>query len=362
MNLIFRKPIVLILGLFLSVGIVITSCSDDDDNPTPVDFTALEDAIDDATERLAATEEGINDGQFSAAARTALQTAITSAQEVVDDETSTQTDVANAVVALTQAVETYNAAEIAPVAVEALVAHWSFDEGTGTVAGDNSENGFDGTLKTGHIDWGGGFPAWSEDRHGDDGKALHFDEGANIEIPYSTALNPSQMSIALWVNADEINENNRFLGLHSWVGYKFQLQSTNRPFFTVHNDEDGYYDRDAEVELPINEWHHIAVTFGGGNTIFYIDGVAVKTWDNTPGEAMSIADDPYNLVIGQDFPTDMYSEGDGTGFDDPNSPNYRIIPLAWGGYFRGLLDEVRIYNTVLTASQIETVYNREKPE
>jgi hypothetical protein len=185
--------------------------------------------------------------------------------------------------------------------------------------------------------------------------ALHFDEGANIEIPYNSGLNPSQMTVALWVNADVINENNRFLGLHSWIGYKFQLQSTNRPFFTVHADE-GTWDRDAEVELPINEWHHIAVTFGGGNMVFYIDGVAVKTWDNTPGEAMSISDDPYNLVIGQDFPTDQYA-ATADNFDTDHK-----IPLAWGGYFRGLLDEVRIYNTVLTATQIQTVYNREKPE
>lgn len=360
MNLIFRKPIFAILGIILSAGIAVTSCNDED-APKPADFTVLQDSTGVATNLLAETEEGINDGQYPATARAALQTAITSAQAVIDDETSTQQEVNNAIVALHQAMEAYRQAVIMPVAVEALVAHWSFDEGTGTTAHDNTANGFDGTFKTGHANWGAGSPEWAADRNGNTGKAIHFDKGANIEIPYSTGLNPKQMSIALWVNADEINENNRFLGLHSWVGYKFQLQSTNRPFFTVHSDQ-GTFDRDAEKELPIQEWHHLTVTFGGGNTIFYIDGVAVKTFDNTPGEAVSISAKPYNLVIGQDFPTDKYSAGDGTGFDDPNSPNYQVIPLAWGGYFRGLLDEVRIYNTVLTASQVETVYNREKPE
>jgi hypothetical protein len=354
MNLIFRRPIMLILGILLSAGIVITSC-DDDDDATPVDFTELEATIDEAAALLAGTEEGINDGQYSAASRSALQTAIDAAEAVVDDASSTQTEVNNAVVALTAAIETYSAAEIAPVAAEALVAHWSFDEGTGTVAHDATANGFDGTLQTGHADWGAGFPVWSVDRNGDAGSALHFDDGANIEIPYNTALNPSQITVALWVNADEINENNRFLGLHSWIGYKFQLQSTNRPFFTVHTDDDTYIDHDAEVELPINQWHHLAVSFGGGHMIFYIDGVAVKTWDNA-GTATSIASDPYNLVIGQDFPTDQYAATD-ANFDVDHK-----IPLAWGGYFRGLLDEVRIYNTVLTATQVETIYNREKPE
>ena len=89
--------------------------------------------------------------------------------------------------------------------------------------------------------------------------------------------------------------------------------------------------------------------------IFYIDGVAVKTWENTPGDAKSISGAPYNLVIGQDFPTDQYAA---------TEANYDVdkkIPLAWGGYFRGLLDEVRIYKTVLTATQVESIFNREKP-
>jgi hypothetical protein len=355
MNLIFRKPIVMILALFVFAGLTITSC-DEDEKATPVDKTVLQDSIELAVDLLASTEEGINDGQFSAASRTSLQTSITAAEAVVDNTAVTQVQVDNAVVALHQALEAYRAAEVAPVAVEALVGHWSFDEGTGTVAHDNSDNGFDGTFKTGAEAWGSGFPVWAEDRHGDDGKAIHFNEGANIEVPYNTNLNPEQMSVSLWINADEINAGNRFMGLQSWYAYKFQLQEANKPFFTVHTQTDAYYDRDAEQDLPINEWHHIAVTFGAGNMVFYIDGVAVKTWDNTPGEALSISGTPYNLVFGQDFPTDQYAAVT-TNFEVDHK-----IPLEWGGYFRGLLDEIRIYNAVLTSSQIESIYNREKPE
>ena len=76
----------------------------------------------------------------------------------MDDASVTQEQVNNAVVALNNAVDAYNESEIAPVAEADLVAHWSFDEGTGTVANDNSANGFDGEFKTGHIDWGAGFP------------------------------------------------------------------------------------------------------------------------------------------------------------------------------------------------------------
>lgn len=351
----YFKSALQILGLVVFVGLFITSCGDDDPDTPPVSKTALQDAIDSAVDLLESTEEGINDGQYSAAARTALQSAITSAQSVVSSTTVTQAEVSNAVVALTAAVTTYNDAKIAPIAEADLIAHWSFDEGTGETAHDNSANEFDGAFKTGPEPWGAGFPEWAEDRNGDAGKAIHFNEGANIEIPYNTNLNPKQLSISLWINADEINAGNRFLGLQSWIAYKFQLQEANRPFLTVHTTDDVYIDKDAEVNLPINEWHHIAVTFGGGSMVFYIDGVAVKTWEDTPGEAISIADTPYNLVIGQDFPTDQYAATT-TNFDVDKK-----IPLEWGGYFRGLLDEVRLYKTVLTATQIESIYNREKP-
>ncbi len=351
------KTVLMILGLFVFAGLMITSCDDDSDDNSDaqqVDKTVLQDSIDVAVELLANTEQGINDGQFSSDARTALQSAITAAQAVVSSTTVTQAQVNNAIVALTTAIDTYRDAEIAPVGEADLVGHWSFDEGTGTIASDASANGFDGTFKTGPADWGAGYPTWALDRNGDAGKAIHVDNGGNIEVPYNTNLNPKQLTIALWVNADEINAGNRFIGLQSWIGYKFQLQEANRPFATVHA-ADGTYDRDAEVNLPIQEWHHVAFTFGGGNMIFYIDGVAVKTWDNTPGDAVSISGTPYNLVFGQDFPTDQYAATT-TNFETDQK-----IPLEWGGYFRGLLDEIRIYKTVLTATQIESIYNREKP-
>ena len=48
-------------------------------------------------------------------------------------------------------------------------------------------------------------------------------------------------------------------------------------------------------------------------------------------------------------------------YDNVGHPDYHVIPLEWGGYFRGMLDEVRMYNTVLTATQVASIYNIEKP-
>jgi hypothetical protein len=55
------------------------------------------------------------------------------------------------------------------------------------------------------------------------------------------------------------------------------------------------------------KWWHIVVTFGGGHMVFYLDGVMVKDWDNTPGTAISQSAAPVNLVFGQDLPSTGYS-------------------------------------------------------
>lgn len=353
------KPVLFLLAALAFAGII-ASCSDDED-AKPADVTALQASVTTATTLLTTTTEGKNDGQYPSGSKATLQTAIDAAQSLITSMSTDQTAVDNAVVSLTKAIDDYKAKVITPIAQADLIAHWSFDEGTGSTAGDKSANKFDGTFKTGPAAWGAGFPVWAADRTGSAGKAVKFNSGANIEVPYNTALNPTAaLTIATWIKADVIKAGNRFLGLQSWIGYKFELQEANRSFLTI-GYQGGAYDRDSEQNLPVNEWHHIVATYGGGKTLFYVDGTLVKTWENTPNAALSISGKPYNLVIGQDFPTDKYSSGDGANFDNVNSPDYHVIPLAWGGYFQGSLDELRMYKTVLTATQVASLYDREKP-
>lgn len=338
---------------------IFAACSEDDPDAVEVDKTQLAAKITEATDLLASSEEGTAEGQFQQGAKKELEDAIALAEQVNDAEEVTQTQVDNATTALDQAIVAFKANEVVPIEPDALVGHWTFDEGTGTSTTDYSGNERTGTLTAGHANWGAGTPDWTTDRYGNAGKALHFVDGANVEIPFSTALNPETMTISLWVNADVVDPiwaNNYMVSLNRWNGYKFQLQSANKAFFTVKADVDGvadpaYYDRDNESpELPQDEWLHVAVTFGGGEMTFYLEGVEIKKWDNTPGTAISIADTPVNLTIGQDLPTSIYSS-------DDTSPYY----VDWGGYFKGSLDEVRIYNKVLTATQISSIYELEKP-
>jgi hypothetical protein len=306
---------------------------------------------------------------------------------VADDKTTTQAQETSATAQLTAAVAVFQAAAVTPIDPTNLVGQWTFDELTtaaaGTAVKDYSGNNFNGAITAGHpyfsttpaLPWSGytvttNLPTQTADRYGDAGKALHFTAGANVEIPYNTALNPQQISISLWAKADSLPgdpnkywANNYMISMNRWNGYKFQIQDTPRAFFTAHasgvnspplgNSSDStYYDRDMNVGKisPLTKWYHYVVTFGGGHEIFYINGTLVYDWSNVPGTIVNLAAKPVNLVIGQDLPTAKYSTSS-------SSPYY----VNYGAYFIGAIDEVRIYKTVLSASQVTSIYNLEKP-
>jgi hypothetical protein len=87
--------------------------------------------------------------------------------------------------------------------------------------------------------------------------------------------------------------------------------------------------------VPLNEWSHIAVVFDrDGNMTRYLNGVQTGTQDNISANDGFSVDHPHNFCIGA---------RDGTG-----TCNERL--------FDGSVDEVRIYERVLTASEINTLY------
>ncbi len=352
MKKLFQKPITYFMSALLLAG-VIASCSSDDDNggdPTPdVDRAVLMDSIAVANNLLETTEEGTAEGQYQVGAKADLQTAVNSAQDVHDSNTVTQTQVNNAVVSLSQAMNTYRGRIIQPVASEALIAHWTFDEGSGATVADASNNGLDGALMAGHATLGGGAPTWVVDRFGEEGKALNFDRGGHIEVPFNLALNPEEITIALWVKIDSIWPGNYMVSQNRWEGYKLNMQEANKIFFTTkvdHNGETPIYDRDNEApELEIDTWYHIAVSFVNGEMTFYIQGEEAKKWDNTPGTLFQLQE-PMDFVIGQEMPN----------AEVPADYEWVL------SHFNGSMDEVRLYNTALSATQVQTLYNQEKPE
>ena len=80
--------------------------------------------------------------------------------------------------------------------------------------------------------------------------------------------------------------------------------------------------------LPINTWTHLAVTYNGSTLTLYRNGVAVAT-SNVSGTL------------------------------SPTTGTLQIGASQFGEYFKGLIDEVRIYNRALSATEIQTIYQQD---
>ena len=350
------KKMMNFLVLFTAIAALgfLSNCSkDEDDPPTPGSKTELNALIDESQALHDGATEGTSVGFYVEGSKATFQTAIDAAQAVANTDGATQSTIDAAVANLNAAKTTFEAAQIQDVSTEGLVGQWLFDGG----AMDHTGNGFDGVAVPGDIFWGGGAATLTTDRFGNENNAYHFDEGGHIEIPYATALNPNVMSLSWWVYMEEQDNNDYMISMSRWHCYKVNLQTEDRVFFTVKADDpdnDGEFifnDRDNDGDgLDALVWYHLTVTWGPGHMIFYIDGVMVKDWDNVPVATITnISADPVDLVFGQDLPNGIYVDDD-------------VHNVAWGGYFKGKLDDIRLYNRVLAGTEVSSIYNLEKPQ
>ena len=346
------KLISAVLCSLLLTSIFVGCSKDSDPPPPPPDKSALQDTIDVAQALYDGTVEGTKPGQYEVGSKADLQTAIDAGNGVVADASVTQAQVTSATANVHAAIDTYKSHLIKEISAANLMGYWKFNGNTN----DSSGNGRDGTAMQGHVYYGAGNLALTADRFGRSGMAYHFDGGSNVEVPYSTSLNPQQMSISLWckkspggrtLNTDTYT----LLSLNRWNGFKLQYQSANKIFFTVkavNGTDTSFYDRDDETAVLDNEvWYHVLVTFKPGEMDFYINGDLVKAWTNTPFAAITLAT-PINFIIGQDLPTSTYLTVDGD------------FQVAWGGFFTGDIDDVMFYNIALDGPQAKSIFENQK--
>lgn len=342
------------LMVLVLMMIVFEACKKDDGpTVTPADKSRLNARLDSANAGYALAVEGVQVGQFEAGSKAAFKTAIDAATTVKNNANATQADVNNAYAQLGAAGALFLSKQVQQIAPANLVLYLKMDGDTK----DASGKGLDGTLKAGPTKWGrpSGTPTLTKDRYGNASKAYYFGKGGNIEVPYNSVLNPAkEISISIWARMDSINANNYMVGLARWYGYKLNLQDSPKAFLTI-NTANGTHDHDNDSPtLDVNKWYHITGTYKSGEMKFYLNGTLVKTWNDKTGDPIAVKSN-INLVIGQDLPTSLYTD------DDSKNADGQQFFGQWGGYFRGDLDEVRIYNVVLSDAQVKSIYTAEKP-
>jgi hypothetical protein len=199
-----------------------------------------------------------------------------------------------------------------------LIGYWRNDESSGIIAADSAGGDNDGILFGDQLGWTAG-------RFG--GALSHgglWDAGVEI---LTTGMSSTAGTVAMWgVLADPQPAHTKY-----FFGHTTQPQWANR--VQLYMDEgDNLLDiglgnshtRDTDIiELPMEQWFHVALTWDSGNYVVYVDGEEVSS-----GAYAGLSEIYPIANIGNDGCSWPY-EG-----------------------FAGLLDEVRLYDHALNAAEI----------
>ena len=206
-----------------------------------------------------------------------------------------------------------------------LVGFWTFNEGFGTAALDSSGKGNNGNIING--------PSWTD---GKKSNALSFNGVSNyLEIPDNPSIDPSSsITVMAWVKSSASTYNVPWSIVSKYYAYILGSDggwssSTRNMCFIIYTAS-GWQYGSCYSPSDITQWHHFAGTYDSatGEKKLYADGVLQST--TTPGG--TIAPDSGPLDIGQ----------------------RECCP---GQVFNGLIDEVKIFNRALTATEVLAEYS-----
>ena len=197
-----------------------------------------------------------------------------------------------------------------------LVASYAFDEGSGTQAGDSSGNSRTGTISG---------ATWVTGRYG---SGLSFD-GVNdsVSLPALGTFYNSGFTLEAWVQKQGPKVDVAAVG--SWAGGS----ANGGPMVWVHHQVGRYHltlTRTASNYLDsgqapaVGQWQHLAATFDGTTARFYVNGVET-------------ANRAFTGNVG-----------------DSNVWRIGAYGPTAGGFFDGIIDEVRIYNRAITPAEVQS--------
>ncbi|MEP6612237.1 MAG: LamG domain-containing protein [Mucilaginibacter sp.] len=315
------------------------------------DKSKLSVKIDSLTAVYNAAVEGKQAGDYSPGSKAVLLTALNLAKEVKTGQ-FTQQQVNNAAANLMRAATQFSVNLIQQISAANLVASWTFNGNANDVSG----NGNDGTLKTGWVGPygvaptdGATLPVLVADRYGVANSAYDFNNAAYVEVPYQASLRPASFTICAWIKPKEASNGNYIFSLDRWNGYKFQLQGGNLPFLTVMTSTGDHDQDDGGASVQLGQWTQVVTSFTNGTMKFYINGALVKT-ANITGDPTTLVSPP-PIAIGNELPKASYN------LADPNSSR----AYYGGNFFIGSIDDLHLYNKVLSDTEVKSLYTMEQP-
>ncbi|MBN1211314.1 MAG: DUF1565 domain-containing protein [candidate division Zixibacteria bacterium] len=203
------------------------------------------------------------------------------------------------------------------------VALWHFNEGSGTITADSSDNGYDATLGQG----GANEPSW--DPIGRFAYGLAFDAAGDEFVLAGSGIgdfSSNQLTIEMWIKTSSAPEYVHLFRSDDICALEMNFQTIN---FSVGDGSGTNWQSLSALIIPnLNDgnWHYIACTFNGTTLNIFVDG----TNRNVDLNAAITMAAPGNYYIG--------------GYPGEN-------------YFTGIIDEVRLSKIARSSTEISDYYN-----
>ena len=205
---------------------------------------------------------------------------------------------------------------------ESIVGVWLFDEGKGDITKDSSQNGNDGKLILN--------PEWTEGKFA---QALTFHGTDYVEVPHSKNLDITEkITVTAWIKTTHpslqtiVGKDNDKGEERSWHFATTQEGGkTGVLRFTVFP---GHITLLGNTPVNTDEWLFASATFDGKNHKVYLNGVEDGVGQKS-GPLPSI-EEPVQIGV----------------MDETNGSKW---------YLRGLIDEVAIFNVVLSEDDLKTI-------
>jgi hypothetical protein len=220
----------------------------------------------------------------------------------------------------------------AKIDIKSVVGFWLFDQQTGDTVKDNSGNGNDATIVSGKLS------------DGKFGKALLLNGTSDFAKTGTQLINPAEGTITLFLRSDNPTKSDQHLiytgaGGDGWCDQnEFHLAFRNGSplnFTNCSNKLQGcdpcrVWDVVSSVTPVKGQWHHLAATWKQKEFArIYVDG------------ALSGEKAPVGEINSKDWELTVYIGR----------------PSANTRFFEGAIDEVAIFDAVLTDDDIERIMN-----
>ena len=207
-----------------------------------------------------------------------------------------------------------------------LVGAWNFNAGFGTTVADSSGSGNNGTLAGAGATW---TPA------GKNGGGLSFNgSSGNVTVPHSASLSlNSSYTLEAWVRPTTLTGYQTILIKEANSGCGYWLQTTGTRIDSGFNSGGcREHISGSTPAIPLNQWSHLAAVFNDSANTYtlYLNGTAISTINET----FAPTPNTQALVFGQSGCTSCAFE-------------------RW----RGILDDIRIYNRPLSAGEVQSDMN-----